>query len=375
MHICIVAPEQIPVPPIIAGSVEICIYALARQLAKHHQVTIISRSHPKLQPISRHHQLTIIRVASGKSGSYLQSVLKALRRNSYDLIQVDNRPQMAARIKSHFPHTPVTLFLHSLTFVTPPRIALSSVADCFQPLDLIVVNSSSLQSELAARFPSHQQKIRIAMLGVNPGRFRVPSAKTKKTIRRSYRLDGSFNVLFVGRLIPRKGIEVLIDAVRLLRQSVPNARLIIAGGSPMKRYIQKLKGYAAKKRVPTTFLGYVPHRKLHQIYWLGDCFICPSQQHEAFGLVNIEAMASGVPVIASAIGGIKEIIKHEHNGLLVQSFHQPEEFANGMRKLLEKPHFAANLAAAARVHVLRQFSWEQSASRLNEIYTNYLRRK
>lgn len=143
----------------------------------------------------------------------------------------------------------------------------------------------------------------------------------------------------------------------------------------MKRYIQKLKGYAAKKRVPTTFLGYVPHRKLHQIYWLGDCFICPSQQHEAFGLVNIEAMASGVPVIASAIGGIKEIIKHEHNGLLVQSFHQPEEFANGMRKLLEKPHFAANLAAAARVHVLRQFSWEQSASRLNEIYTNYLRRK
>lgn len=375
MNICIVAPEQIPVPPIIAGSVEICIYALARQLARYHEVTIISRSHPKLEPISRQHQLTIIRVNRGKSRSYLQAVLKTLQGNNYDLIQVDNRPRMAASIKSHFPHTPVTLFLHSLTFVTPPQISLTSASSCFQPLDLIVANSSSLQSELAARFPKHQHKFRVALLGTDLDQFKIPSVGTKRTIQRKYRLDRSFNVLFVGRLIPRKGIKVLIDAVRILRQSVPNARLVIAGGSPMKRYIHTMKRYAGKMRVPATFLGYVPHRKLHQIYWLGDCFVCPSQKHESFGLVNVEAMASGVPVIASSIGGIKEIIKHETNGLLVQRFSQPEGFANAMRKLAQNSEYAADLAARARADVLHQFSWEQSASRLSTIYTTYLRNR
>jgi spore coat protein SA len=150
---------------------------------------------------------------------------------------------------------------------------------------------------------------------------------------------------------------------------VPNARLIVAGSSPRKAYISHIKRYAKRLQVPTSFLGYVSHRNLHKVYWLGDCFVCPSQQHEAFGLVNVEAMASGLPVVASQIGGIMEIVNHEVNGLLVEQYRDPIQFAEYMRRMAEQPDYASKLSEAGREAMEQSYGWDKTAARIEEIYT------
>jgi spore coat protein SA len=371
LHICMIAPEQIPVPPVIAGSVEICMSAFANELSQKHEITIISRSHPKLESITKRGQLTIIRVSPKKS--YIDSVLNELEGKSFDLIQVDNRPKYAARIKAMFPDTPVSLFLHSLTFVTPPHITKSHARACLNQVDLIVANSRSLKKELRHHFPECQIPIYKTFLGVDPQEFCEPSEHDKQQFRRKYKVHHTFNVLFVGRIIRRKGIHVLIQAIHMLKRDVPNVRLLIAGGALKKKYLLKLKRYAALMQVPTTFIGYIPHRQLPKVYWLGDCFVCPSQKHEAFGLVNVEAMASGVPVVASAIGGIKEIIRHGTNGLLVRRFRYPGSFAKTILKLVRKPSYAENLRVHAHQNIQNKFTWTHAADRLEKIYLEHLK--
>ena len=116
------------------------------------------------------------------------------------------------------------------------------------------------------------------------------------------------------------------------------------------------------------YIGKIPHAKIHKLYHLADCFVCPSQKHEAFGLVNIEAMASGVPVIASRNGGIQEIVNHGHNGYLVTQYHRPEGFADYLLKLAQNKRLRENLANSGRADVLQQFTWNQTAAKLSALY-------
>ena len=105
-------------------------------------------------------------------------------------------------------------------------------------------------------------------------------------------------------------------------------------------------------------------------YRSGDCFVCPSQGHEAFGLVNVEAMASGIPAVASRNGGIPEIIKHHHNGILVTKYRSPEAFAKEIINLAKDPSMARKLAKQARLDVTSKFSWRATASKLEKIYAS-----
>ncbi|MGF7048858.1 spore coat protein SA [Paenibacillus sp. DS2015] len=361
MHILIVAPEQIPVPG--SGSVEICILSIAKQLALQHKVTIISkRSYPL--PLQSHiSNVTIVRVTSGSAKTYIASVLHYMKGKSFDFIQVDNRPSYMAQIKKEFPRTLVSIFLHSLTFV--PNTA--EMTNNLRKADLIIANSSSLQQKLTSRFPDIASKIHTVELGVDTSRFRPATRSEQKASKRHYRIRRAFTILFVGRVIPRKGVPVLIKAAHLVRKHTPIHLIIVGKGNPS--YIRRLRLQAYKLGVPITFTGKKSHEKIHKIYRAADCFVCPSQKHEAFGLVNVEAMASGVPVIASRIGGIQEVVKHEHNGYLVDRYQKPSEFAYYLIRLAKNPTQRDKLSANGRNDVLQHFTWSQTSTKLAAIYS------
>jgi spore coat protein SA len=375
VHLLIIAPEQIPVPPILGGSVEICIYSIARQLAKKHKVTVISRHHRKYSSKTRRGQLTIVRVRTGSSERYLKEVLKEIKGKTFDWIQVDNRPRYAAVIKHHFPNTPVSLFLHSLTFVKPPYASISRCSEQLKKVDWIVANSSSLEQELLRLYPKQHSKFHKIYLGTDVRRFSPRSAKAIRRLRKKYGVSDGFQVLYTGRLIKRKGISQLIRAVHLARKKIHGIKLLIAGGEQGKGYKAALQRKARRLAVPTRFLGNIPHRKIHDVYGLADCFVCPSQKHEAFGLVNVEAMASGLPVIASAIGGIKEVIQHEHNGVLIQAYRDPREFARSIVAVAKRTDWANGLAEQARRDAVKQFSWQATAQSLADFYRLKLEEK
>ncbi|MFB9279141.1 glycosyltransferase family 4 protein [Cohnella cellulosilytica] len=360
MRILIVAPEQIPVPPPLGGSVEITILALAKQLARKHRVTIVSRACSRYPRHSIIDGVHIYRVPSGSPAKYLSRVLRFVRGKSFDLVQIDNRPRFVGPLKRVLRGASVSLFLHSLTFVAPPYATRSAAAAGLTQADIVIANSSSLKRQLAARFPSAAGKIRKVWLGVDTSRFK-PAGKRRG--------GGAFTVLFAGRVVPRKGVPVLLKAVKLASKSASRPiRAVIAGGSSRPGYLKSMRSLASKLRVNASFLGTVPHRRIHRVFRKADIFVCPSQKHEAFGLVNVEAMASGVPVIASNNGGIKEIVRHNRNGILVRRYRRPEAFAGAIAKLAGDGSLRRRMARKARQDCLSRFSWQATAANLNRIY-------
>jgi spore coat protein SA len=364
MHILIVAPEQIPVPPVLGGSVEISILALAKQLARMHRVTVVSRAYRRYPRHSVIDGVHIYRVPTGKPIAYLQHVKNFIQDKKFDLIQVDNRPKFVGPIKNVADGTPVSLFLHSLTFVSRPFSSRRSAAKDIAEADLIIANSTSLKSQLTSRFPSAAGRIRQIWLGVDTSRFRPSHRHAESKI---------FKVLFAGRLIPRKGVPVLLRAVKLAGSaSAKPIQVIIAGGSARKGYTLRMRALSRALHVNARFLGTVPHRRIHRIFRQADVFVCPSQKHEAFGLVNVEAMSSGLPVIASNNGGIKEIVRHNRNGLLVKNYHRPKAFADAIVRLMKNSQLRNRMKQHAREDCLAHFSWSASAQRLSDIYTREL---
>ncbi len=364
MHICIIAPEQFPVPG--DGSVEICIWAIARVLADRHKVTIVSRSWPRLPDESELEQVRIIRLPAVTRATYLTSVLNYIQTESFDIIQVDNRPHLMSAVKEHLPQTPVVLFLHSLTFVP----ATSKIASSLTRADLIITNSRSLQRNLSRRFPHLSRGISIVPLGADLARFTPVLMPEKKRLRRLYQLPQAFTVLFVGRVIPRKGLPVLIRAMSRLNKHL-HAHLVIAGkGKPS--YIRQLKLHAQRLGVSLSFLGNVAHEDIHTLYQVADCFVCPSQRHESFGLVNVEAMASGLPVIASSNGGIREIIISGHNGYLVDQYREALPFARFILRVARNPKLAVKIGSQGRNDALHAFNWQHTAAQLEQLYRVFI---
>lgn len=368
MHIAIIAPEAIPVPPRMGGSVEVCILSIARELAKNHQVTVYSRTHPAYPKHQREGGITFVRVQGGVPSSYIVRVLKAMKGASYDCIQVDNRPKFVPLVKKQFPDTPILLFMHSLTFVSSTNIRQAHAALCLRSADRIIVNSDSLRRELEKRFPSVRPIIKRVHLGVDTERFRPPHAGEREALRKRYKLSGTFAVAFAGRMIPKKGIPVLLKAIRQVRVSCPKVKLIIAGAHGPSAYRSRIRQMAVSLKVPVTHLGYVSHRRMHQVYRMADCFVCPSQKHEPFGLVNTEAMSSGIPCIGSSNGGIREIIRDGHNGYLINDYHNPAAFAFAIQRLAQNPELTQKLGKQARLDALNRFSWKHTAKNMESLY-------
>ncbi|MFC9709167.1 glycosyltransferase family 4 protein [Paenibacillus sp. NPDC056933] len=365
MKIAMVAPEKLPVPG--NGSVEICILGIARELALHHQVTIISRQMPNLAITERMDGITIRRVPASSPAEYTKSVIRLLKIHPFDLIQVDNRPYSMAAVKRAFPHLPVVLYLHSLTFAQPgpARLALLKQANW------IGVNSQSLKQRLGRRFPSLKRRMGVVPLGVDLDRFSPVNKGEQQLLQKQFGITVPFSILYVGRLIPGKGVDVLIRAVSLLQPQVP-LQLIVVGRGPQV-YVRKLRQLAKKLKVDASFRGQVAHKHIDRLYRAADCLVCPSQEHEAFGLVNVEAMASGLPVIASDNGGIREIITSGSNGYLVKEYNDPQSFATYLYKLADNPSLARSLGEAGRVSAVEHFSWARTAMHLESAYTRLIR--
>ncbi|WP_127580049.1 glycosyltransferase family 4 protein [Paenibacillus koleovorans] len=371
MRLLIIAPPQIPVPPAVGGSVENCIYQIARRMATNHRITVACRQSGGQSAAASRGNLHFVRVPRGSAAAYLKAIRRRLRGQRFDMIQIDNRPSYVPIVRKLFPGIPISVFLHSPTFITPPSSSVGRAAVHLSGATLIVANSRALAGQLKAMFPRLKSRIRHVLLGADLSQFRPPTEHERSRTRSGYGLSGSFNIVFAGRLIPKKGVPVLIRAARLVRQQVPSAKLVIAGGAGKPGYVSGLKRLAAVNQVPLKFMGYVPRLRMHEVYWVGDCFVCPSQWKEPFGLVNAEAMAAGTPVVASRIGGIPEIISHGDTGLLVSRYRSPSAFAGQILKLARDRGAASRMAQRARQAAVHRFNWGSTASKLASIYTPY----
>ena len=167
--------------------------------------------------------------------------------------------------------------------------------------------------------------------GVNVGLFK-PIARD---IARSYTgLNGDRIILFVGRIVPQKGIDKLVQAVSRL-QDKQGIRLVVIGGDDRSRAeMQRLKDLARSLRIEdsVSFLGLIAHDELPFFYSAADVCVVPSY-HESFGLVVLESLACGTPVVATKVGGAETLIRPGETGYLVKN-NDPHCLADSISQLM-----------------------------------------
>lgn len=362
MKLLFIAPGAYPVSSQTGGSVEISIYQIAKRLSKSHQVTVLSRTSIKLPNRSREGNLKIVRIPA--KGKYLANVIRFVQRNSFDCIQVDNRPHYIPELRKSLPRTPLILSLHSLTYMA--RLDDEQKEKVIQMASAVVCNSQFIANHYQHLFPQYCAKLSSIYLGVDLKQFQPPSPLRRHKERMRYGVENTFNILYVGRVIPMKGIQTLIEAAGIIQYMHENTRLVIVGQCT-NEYRKQLREEAKKQYVSVKFIGSMPPSRVHRAYWLGDCFVCPTRFQEAFGLVNVEAMASGVPVIASNCGGIPEII-HSENGILVDEIDSPHRFAYAIDLVITSPAFRDELVDRSLISVRLAFRWDKTAHRYQRLY-------
>jgi phosphatidylinositol alpha-mannosyltransferase len=180
------------------------------------------------------------------------------------------------------------------------------------------------------------------------------------------------NVLFVGRLDPRKGVQVLIDALpELLALTRGRARLLVVGDSYLRGRFERSVAPAAREHV--RFLGHVPSCELPRWYATGDIFVSPALGHESFGIVLAEAMAAGRAVVASDIPGYRCVVQPGVNGVVAPPGDAPA-LAAAIAALVNDPDRRAALAQRGRARAL-EFAWPRVTDRIEAVYRDVLARR
>ncbi|MCW4002196.1 MAG: glycosyltransferase, partial [Candidatus Bathyarchaeota archaeon] len=177
-------------------------------------------------------------------------------------------------------------------------------------------------------------------------------------------------VLTVRRLVYKNGLDTLIESASLLTRGHPRLVFIVVGKGPNRNLIEKrVRELSLEENVKLA--GFVPERLLPYYYNAADYFVVPSSSGEGLPLVLLEAMACGLPVIATIVGGIPEIIENMVNGVLVPP-RNPEAMAKTISTLLSNKELGETIGNGARKIVEEKFTWEENLRRLQEVYDDFL---
>ena len=184
-------------------------------------------------------------------------------------------------------------------------------------------------------------------------------------------------LLFVGRLIEIKGIHHILEAMPALIKADPSIILFIAGSSlaptsETRAYEVRLQELADRVKGHVIFNSFITHDEIHTWFQMADLLLVPSVA-EPFGLVNVEAMAVGTPVIATNSGGIPEIIEHGKTGILIHPERVVDELTWQIVKLLSNPGQIIKMGVDSALHVRAHFTWLHTAQRQLALYRGLLK--
>jgi len=410
-------PWNYAVPPVQTGSIAIWIYEVARRLAGTHDVIIYARKargqkkiewhegvqHRYVTTISNSRLFTLFPgsyrlsrllqrlrsellfrnpkrpyfASSFYSLEYLLRIAWDLRAQQCDIVHVHNFSQFAPIIRFFNPRLKIVLHMHCqwLTQLDHPMVELR-----LSKVDVILACSQFITEKIRRTFPQFAQRCQTVYNGVDVNHFHDKNANgvAEKT--------GTKHLLFVGRLTPEKGLHILLDAFQIVVQRCPQVRLKIVGPeaptayefivafndnprlSELARFYEGSYMAHLLGRVPSNlkgqvmFVGAVPHLHLNQHNQEADLFVNPSF-YEGFPLSILEAMASGLPVVATSVAGVPEAVENGKTGLLVEPG-DALALAEAILYLLEDHHLRVRMGKAARQRVENLFSWERVVEHL-----------
>ncbi len=236
----------------------------------------------------------------------------------------------------------------------------------YTKLDGKIFVSKPAQETIARHFPVDEY--RIIPNGIDVDKFNPEGEKYHLPFEVK---NNEVIILFVGRLELRKGTKYLIQAFNLLARKYSNIRLLIAGDGPLRSSLENSVDNSIKDRVH--FLGFVSGKDLPALYRTCDIFVSPAIGGESFGIVLLEAMASGKPVIAANNEGYREVVDDGANGFLFER-KNVEDLAYKLSILIDNPDLRSKMGTLGRQKSL-EFSWQKIAKEVLNYYEDVLHKK
>ncbi|MET9514621.1 glycogen synthase [Streptomyces sp. NPDC002994] len=260
--------------------------------------------------------------------------------------------------------------------------ALSSWAEraAIESADAVIAVSHGMRADILSSYPAlDPDRARVVHNGINTSLYR-PDPDTEVLDRIGIDEERPY-ALFVGRITRQKGVPHLLRAARRLD---PATQLVLCAGAPdtpeIEREFRELVSELRRTRDGVHWVErMLPRPDVVQLLTHASVFVCPSV-YEPLGIVNLEAMACGTPVVASAVGGIPEVVEHGGTGLLVPYEEQdPEAFEEGLadavNRLTDDRRTAMRMGAAGRERAVREFGWDAVARRTVQVYEEILKSK
>ena len=229
----------------------------------------------------------------------------------------------------------------------------------------VIVCTEFMREEVSKSFSVGWDKIDVIYNGVEASKFEFQWTAAERAAQRAkLALPEEKIVMFVGRFVREKGIQVLLNAAHVILAQEPDTKFMIVGGGHRERLERYAEWAGLKDKV--LFTGFMANRSLHQLYRVADVAVFPSL-YEPFGIVALEAMAAGAPVVASDAGGLREVVHHDETGTL--SFAgDPQSLAWAVLKVLRDPVRAHRMGEEAKVRLHDEFSWDTIADQTLAVY-------
>ncbi len=383
------------------GGMNVYIRELSKELAhKGCQIDIFTRSqNPKVPTVVPFKKgIRIVHLKAGPESPYdknqvwshlpefLQNMERFTRneRGAYHLIH--SHYWLSGWIGTHMSkrwNIPLIHMFHTLAYLKnkairplgehEPDVRVEMEEKLVKQSDHIMVSNQREKGQMIWTYGVPSSKISVIPCGVDPSLFRQRDPAQSKL---HLGLPDKRYILFVGRIDPVKGIDTLLKAIKVLKKklaAVHNVHLLIIGGdkdhadSPTGSEMHKLQQLTATLGIQNmvTFLGSQRQDQLPYFYSAAEVCILPSR-YESFGMVALEAMACGTPVIASKVGGLSSFIQNDVSGLLIPEGDEVS-LAEKIHLLLSQPSFKETLASNARSRA-NEFSWPVISRQVLSLY-------
>ncbi len=396
-NVLIITQPEYPVPPVNDGAQSIVINDTVRHIDSS-LYTVISLYSPKLNgvffdkhkfhivnnhkfifravrkilvAVKRLHYINSTRYADLLVGIYLLSLRKPID----TLVVHSTKMNWLIELKRWFPRVKVISYHHSSEDQNCPSDVLKKV---IEQIDAHIFVSrfgeEAFKIKAEEALPGKRLETRTIQNGINLNQFKTYPNERIGWKNKYGLLEERVTLLFAGRIIPRKGLHLLLEALQQLDEEISDrVQLVISGGADFFKndptpYVCEVKDkiLELRSKMHIVELGYTPHKEVHELFAVADIFLFTSIEPEGSPLSLIEALASGLPVITSGIGGISEIVDHGVTGFILDTPLQASQLKDGIFRMVNDTQLRMEL----KENAIRLSHKKFSSQRMVNDFTN-----